>query len=286
MARGKHELSPYFEKIDGSNKQEKFLNFIRYADMWFYGGYIHKGKENILPFEQKCLDTFNRVNADDKLRQPYMDLFNILGQRSENFNDALGDFYQAEISHGDNEQFFTPIHICDLMAEMTITEQNAKEQQNILDSACGCGRTLLAGAKAMDKYGRAREVGFVGVDIDERCVLMTIFNLCINTLQGEVVLGNALTDEYQCAVQIHIADLWKRPEFKPEMAGYVPRYLSQWTVTQKPRTVKDFVGIDSREQPQKEVKPLITEKVIKQIKKKAPQVTEQEIKQAGQLSLF
>ena len=77
-------------------------------------------------------------------------------QVSEN---RLSDQNQALC--GQNGQYFTPDHVCELMAKMTIPE--IQDGQSVCDPACGSGRMLIK-ATEVNRYGQ-----FYGVDIDRRC---------------------------------------------------------------------------------------------------------------------
>lgn len=108
--------------------------------------------------------------------------------------DVLGDIYMGAVSRGEKGQFFTPMPVCDLMAEMT-TEKTDKPL-NVLDSSVGSGGTLIAAGK------RIPNGNFVGVDIDHRCVKMTAINLALYGLRGTVVHGDALSLESWSAYEI------------------------------------------------------------------------------------
>lgn len=60
--------------------------------------------------------------------------------------DPFGDLYMALVSKSAQQsqgQFFTPVHICDLMILCTQTEEK-KTGQRMGDPTCGSGRLLLA----------------------------------------------------------------------------------------------------------------------------------------------
>ncbi|HSV87510.1 MAG TPA: N-6 DNA methylase, partial [Bacteroidales bacterium] len=58
--------------------------------------------------------------------------------------DVLGAYFEEHISHGHNGQFFTPQHLCDMMARLM---NPTTPLERILDPACGSGRMLMAIAK-------------------------------------------------------------------------------------------------------------------------------------------
>ena len=102
--------------------------------------------------------------------------------------DCLGEFFQNHITRGANGQFFTPEHVCTMIAQMTMGEET--KDKTIMDPACGSGRMLLSAAKI------SRRNYFFGADLDSRCSKMCAINLCLNGLIGEVAFMNSLTLEH------------------------------------------------------------------------------------------
>lgn len=106
-------------------------------------------------------------------------------------DDPFGDYFEEFLSDGKNGQFFTPVHVCDIMTQLTTAVKPLEERKNgdvrVYDPTCGSGRLLLTAAK------QDREQFFIGVDISYTCCLMTIINLCLNSLNGEVLHMNTLS---------------------------------------------------------------------------------------------
>ena len=105
--------------------------------------------------------------------------------------DALGDLFMALSSRKGQQaqgQFFTPVHICDLMVMCTETDEK-KTGQRINDPTCGSGRLLLA-------Y-HVRHLGnyLVAEDVNRTCCLMTICNMLIHGCVGEVIHHDSLCPE-------------------------------------------------------------------------------------------
>ncbi|HKK68089.1 MAG TPA: N-6 DNA methylase, partial [Bacteroidales bacterium] len=71
--------------------------------------------------------------------------------------DVLGAYFEENISHGKNGQFFTPQQICDLLARVNTPDRYGSR---ILDPACGSGRMLMAMGK-LNRYAL-----FYGADVD------------------------------------------------------------------------------------------------------------------------
>jgi len=144
----------------------------------------------------------------------------------ENMNNAqgnylLGEFFQQEVTHGRNGQFFTPFHVTDMIAQMVKDEET--ESLNVLDPACGSGRMLLA-------FGKQSSIphNYFGIDIDPLCTKMTAINLFLNGLRGEVICANALIpDNFYFGYRISFLPLGI---FKIEMKeGSVIWHMNQTT---------------------------------------------------------
>ena len=84
--------------------------------------------------------------------------------------DALGDLFMALSSRKGQQaqgQFFTPVHICDLMVMCTETDEK-KTGQRINDPTCGSGRLLLAyHVRHLGNYLVAEDVKFTVKDTGE-----------------------------------------------------------------------------------------------------------------------
>jgi hypothetical protein len=110
----------------------------------------------------------------------------------DEIKDVLGDLFVGAISYGEGGQYFTPEHLCRLMARLTVSEdasEQSEKRRRVCDPCCGAGRLLLAAAE-IDRHWE-----FVGQDIDLRCVRMTAINLALRNLYGYVIWGNTLANE-------------------------------------------------------------------------------------------
>lgn len=108
----------------------------------------------------------------------------------EGFYDALGDLFMDLISHGNNGQYFTPQNVCDMMAIMTMGDIATKDAPTICDPAGGSGRMILAAGK-MNRNAKC----YVA-DNTDTCCKMSVLNLTINSLRGEVACMNSLSMEH------------------------------------------------------------------------------------------
>jgi len=112
----------------------------------------------------------------------------MIGTLSEGFGDPLGDLYMEKVSKGHNGQYFTPQYVCDLMAAITI--ESIEEKKTVYDPACGSGRMLLAAGKMN------RELLFCGADLDKICCKITVANMLLQSLSGEIVHMDSLNNQF------------------------------------------------------------------------------------------
>lgn len=116
-------------------------------------------------------------------------------------NDLLGTFFEQEISHGRNGQFFTPFHVCLMMSKMNQSEET--KSLNVFDPACGSGRMLMAFAKCSNLMHI-----YYAIDLDSQCVKMTALNLFLNGMRGEVICANTLEpNDYRFGYRVSLFPL-------------------------------------------------------------------------------
>lgn len=125
----------------------------------------------------------------------------VISMQEHPLEDQLGDYFQTYISRGHNGQFFTPTCICDFMASIL----KPKDTETVCDPTCGSGRFFLATAKV------SRNRTFFGADISEDCCLMTLINMCLNDLTGEVWHMNTISGETWKAWQVRRIPFVKLP---------------------------------------------------------------------------
>lgn len=155
-------------------------------------------------YEEEYLNIVKRYHSKevDLFCELLADMIIIMDNNGTGLTDCLGEFFTASISRGKNGQFFTPEHVCDAMAAMTISKDDTAK--TILDPCCGSGRMLLSAAKI------SRNNYFYGADIDIRCVKMTAINMCLNSLSGEAVHMNSLSNEHWGGYTISRTRLYPR----------------------------------------------------------------------------
>ena len=105
--------------------------------------------------------------------------------------DTLGNVYEEISSSGDRSmfgQFFTPEHVCNLMAQISSVNKNNK----CMDCCCGSGRLLLA------SYFNSEDKPILfGMDLDIVCSKMALVNLFMHGCIGsEIVHGNSIANSF------------------------------------------------------------------------------------------
>lgn len=120
------------------------------------------------------------------------------------FNDNLGEiFMRCNLGNKNAGQFFTPYHISELMARVTIDETLVKEKiadDGILainDPCCGGGGMIMAALEVLHDLGvnYARNCFIEANDVDLRCVHMTYLQLALAGVPAIVRHQNTLTRE-------------------------------------------------------------------------------------------
>ena len=103
-----------------------------------------------------------------------------------------------------NGQFFTPYHVCELMAEVTMEDVVQKVKKDgyisIHDPCCGAGATLIAGIHAARKRLEKEKLNYqnhilvAAQDIDMIVALMCYIQISLLGVAGYVKIGNSLTE--------------------------------------------------------------------------------------------
>ena len=159
----------------------------------------------------------NTAEEHDRLEKRYLEIINAYEQRDqEEFpkllaiviqaldenpkQDFLGTMFQElELSNHWKGQFFTPYHVCELMAELQAGDiaERGREKGDVTvnDPACGAGALLIAFANMARSRGVnfQRQVLFVAQDIDPTAAHMCYIQLSLLGCPGYVIVGDTLS---------------------------------------------------------------------------------------------
>ena len=142
--------------------------------------------ERIKKYDKKELDNFGIALAS---------LINEYSDRAENdWQDLLGNYFEEFGQYNAKMgQFFTPVHLCNLMAQFTIDEPMGGEHLTVNDPSCGSSRNLIAHCR---KHPNNRfRYFYVGQDLDKRCCLMSVLNFVMFGMSGVIIHMNCLSLE-------------------------------------------------------------------------------------------
>lgn len=161
-------------------------------------------KEHFAEREERYLAIAKRYTADQV--QGFAKLFAITVKALENnpWQDFLGELYmRCDLGNETHGQFFTPYHICHMMAECSMTDDipiqgiiEEKGYASVCDPCIGGGAMMIGAAEVLHKKGinYQQDVIFVGQDIDETVAMMAYIQLSLLGCPGYIKVGNSLTE--------------------------------------------------------------------------------------------
>jgi hypothetical protein len=174
--------------------------------------------------EQSFLATEKKYSQKERERFPR--LTNCVVDALENdCSDFLGSVFM-DLGFGNVRagQFFTPDHVTQMMAEMSLHDaQGIIEKKgfiSICDPCVGAGSMLLAAAKVLKSQGIdfQSKALFYGTDIDRTCFHMAFIQLSLIGAPGVISLGDSLAQTFQDhwkTVGMSNFFQWCKGNFKP-----------------------------------------------------------------------
>lgn len=152
--------------------------------------------QTIKPYKRKELDIFCQLFAELVL----------IYERETTENgifDPLGIYYECLASNYKKSnfgQFFTPVSICKMLAQMVIDDDFGK---TINEPCCGSGRMILAANQV------AKGNYYICQDLDPICCKMTAINLCFHKINAEIYCMDTLRMDKPRFVMATNYELWK-----------------------------------------------------------------------------
>lgn len=119
----------------------------------------------------------------------------------DGLRDILGEtFHELELHNKFKGQFFTPFHVCECMAEITIGDHpklNEKGYITVCEPCSGSGAMVIGAAGAMSKakLNYQKQMVVLANDIDPKCTHMCYVQLSLLGIPAVVTNGNSLTVE-------------------------------------------------------------------------------------------
>ena len=150
--------------------------------------------------EQTYIDTARKY-SENELEQ-FAQMFVWLGDAlTENMSDVLGEIYmEAGMGSKYTGQFFTPFHLSELCAKMSVSTDNMPETGciELNEPSCGGGGMIIATCKVLHGAGfdYQRRLKVVAQDLDWKGVYMTYLQLSLIGCNALVVQGDTLQKPY------------------------------------------------------------------------------------------
>lgn len=207
-----NDLVKDFEKLSGRYSLiSLFDDFCCMAMASFHNSLYTVGKMDAPAHYKDTVDRLEKnyeeiVKKHDKqtLDKFAFMLAKLISAMHEKPYDYLGSVYmRLGIGNGSAGQFFTPSHICDLMASITLDkatiEQHIKERKPITmhDPTCGSGAMAIGFINALkNDYNLENYANWVHItliDLDYLCVKMAYIQMAILGVVASILHGDTLT---------------------------------------------------------------------------------------------
>lgn len=155
--------------------------------------------------EALYMKTIKQYNKQEQALFPELFANTVMSLDSNLEQDFLGSlFMELNLGNDAKGQIFTPYHVCQLMAEITMDDVSRQVKDKgyftINDPCCGAGATLIAGIHTARNDLEKENLNFqnhilvVAQDIDSTVALMCYIQLSLLGVAGYVKIGNSLTE--------------------------------------------------------------------------------------------
>lgn len=152
--------------------------------------------------EARYLEIVSRYEPEEVHRFPKM-LAELVSELEAGSADVLGEvFMEMDLGSKWHGQFFTPFHLCRVMAQTMVDDQmrdtiERKGFISINEPACGGAAMIIALADEMRlaKINYQRHMHVVAQDVDEKAVHMAYVQLSLLHIPAIIIHGNTLSLE-------------------------------------------------------------------------------------------
>ena len=155
--------------------------------------------------ENRYLDIIQKYEPRKQVLFPELFAHMVMALEEDPEQDFLGKMYMnLNLGYDELKQVFTPYHVCQLMADITIGDIVSQvEKQGYItidDPCCGAGANLIAAIHtARHKLEKAglnyqNHLLVTGQDIEEVVALMCYIQLSLLGVAGFVKVGNTITE--------------------------------------------------------------------------------------------
>lgn len=219
------ETKKYIEILDklGEKYDYKivFFDFIKMCAISIYNSFA-KNEE----LENDYLATIKKYQKEDQeLLSEWFAQLIMMYERSNDIVDILGPLYMnKKLNDSRMGQVFTPAHISDLMAEISVGDEtkikNDLEKNgfiSICEPCCGAGGMVLALVKALKKrnINYQQQILVQVEDISDICAYMAYVQLSLYGIPAIVCCGDTLSRKMKFCLQTpsFYMQQWKFKDF-------------------------------------------------------------------------
>ncbi len=152
---------------------------------------------NQIVFSQKREEEYLEImkRYDDVEHSKFYEMYAwLLEWSEEQMTDMLGYIYMhLELGSKAHGQFFTPYHVCQMMAKM---QKYDGKIIKVNEPSCGAGGNIIALAEALKEQGvnYQQKMEVICQDIDTKAVYMTYVQMCLYGIPAIVYQANTLLD--------------------------------------------------------------------------------------------
>ena len=163
-------------------------------------------KTHYVEREKMYLKIIQKYSKQEQNLFPELAAHTVMALEENPEQDFLGGiFMELNLGNRSNGQFFTPYHVCDLMAKVAMADSVTNEIKEkgyitINDPCCGAGATLIAGIHEVKRQLEKENLNFqdhvlaVAQDIDMTVALMCYIQLSLLGVAGFIKVGNTFTE--------------------------------------------------------------------------------------------
>lgn len=155
--------------------------------------------------ERRYLRIIKKYDKEEQNKFPTLFAHTVMALEFNPEQDFLGKLYtRLGLQDEGRKQHFTPYSICQVMADITMTDIVKQVRENgyitLNDPCCGAGATLIAGINcAKRRLGEAclnfqNHVLVTAQDIDETVALMCYIQLSLLGMAGYIKVGNTFSE--------------------------------------------------------------------------------------------
>lgn len=177
--------------------------------------------------EERYLRIIKKYNKEEQNMFSELAAHTVMALENNPEQDFLGSiFMELNLGNESGGQFFTPYHVCQLMAAVAMGDVVSQVEKDgyitINDCCCGAGATLIASVHEARKQLEKANLNFqnhvlvVAQDIDEIVALMCYVQLSLLGVAAYIKVGNTFTDpinpddtlENYWFTMMYFSDVW------------------------------------------------------------------------------